>query len=184
MISTENLGKYSVALPLTADEIVEFHAARLLLLIEICGNQSGQIEGLTKLAKLDFFVRYPDFFERVCEHLGNIARKSTRGVESEMVRHHYGPWDKRYYQVLSYLESKKLIQINKPSARKYTFELTQDGKSLAEKLSNFDEYNPLVEQMTQVKAIFGKMSGNKLKELIYKVFDEEVTQRARGEMIK
>ncbi len=30
-----------------------------------------------------------------------------------MIRHHYGPWDKRYYHILAYLESKQLIQIVK-----------------------------------------------------------------------
>ena len=50
------------AWPLAADDIVEFHAARLLLLMEICGVK-GRIDGLTKMAKLDFFSRYPDFFQ-------------------------------------------------------------------------------------------------------------------------
>jgi hypothetical protein len=37
MKSLKNLGAEPAALPLAADEIVEFHAARLLLLFRICG---------------------------------------------------------------------------------------------------------------------------------------------------
>lgn len=90
----------SIALP--ADDILEFHAARLLLLIRICGTAS-RIDGLTKLAKLDFFVRYPDFFE-VASKTPASGNTYKHTIESAMVRHHYGPWDKRYYHVLSVLE--------------------------------------------------------------------------------
>ena len=62
MRSLSRVGLQPVSLPLAADDIVEFHAARLLLLMEICGVK-GRIDGLTKMAKLDFFSRYPDFFE-------------------------------------------------------------------------------------------------------------------------
>jgi hypothetical protein len=55
------MGNAPVSLPLSADNIVEFHAARILLLISLCGT-SNRIDGLTKMAKLDFFVRYPNFF--------------------------------------------------------------------------------------------------------------------------
>jgi hypothetical protein len=60
MKSLNRLGARSVSLPLSADDIVEFHAARLLLLLSVCGV-AGRIDGLTKMAKLDFFARYPDF---------------------------------------------------------------------------------------------------------------------------
>jgi hypothetical protein len=61
MKSLHHLGNQSLGLPLSADSVVEFHAARLLLLLNLCGT-AGRIDGLTKLAKLDFFVRYPDFY--------------------------------------------------------------------------------------------------------------------------
>ena len=61
MKSINHIGFAPVSLPLSADNIVEFHAARILLLISVCGT-GNRIDGLTKMAKLDFFVRYPDFF--------------------------------------------------------------------------------------------------------------------------
>ena len=61
MKSIKQIGFAPVSLPLSADNIVEFHAARILLLISLCGT-GNRIDGLTKMAKLDFFVRYPDLF--------------------------------------------------------------------------------------------------------------------------
>jgi hypothetical protein len=61
MKSLRNQSTQPASVPLIADDILEFHAARVLLLIAICGTNDA-ISSLTKLAKLDFFVRYPDFF--------------------------------------------------------------------------------------------------------------------------
>lgn len=67
--------------------------------MRICGVGGGRIDGLTKLAKLDFFARYPDFFlaaRRAIEDKGasepSAPSSSSEAVESAMVRHHYGPW--------------------------------------------------------------------------------------------
>jgi hypothetical protein len=111
MKSINQLGFAPASLPLSPDNVVEFHAARLLLLISLCGT-GGRIDGLTKMAKLDFFVRYPDFFA-VAKKDAVRSSESEESVESAMVRHHYGPWDKRYYHVLAYLEAKQLISIAK-----------------------------------------------------------------------
>lgn len=40
MRSLNRLGTRSAGLPLPADEIIEFHAARLLLLLNVCGTAS------------------------------------------------------------------------------------------------------------------------------------------------
>ena len=112
MKSLRNLTNRPAAAPLAADDILEFHAGRLLLLLSTCGGSTGTINGLTKMAKLDFFVRYPDFFSAAVAE--GLRRKATRtdAVEAAMVRHHYGPWDKRYYHILAYLESRQLINVN------------------------------------------------------------------------
>ena len=41
--------------------------ARLLLLIEAFSRRENILEGRTKLAKLDFFLRYPIYFERALQ---------------------------------------------------------------------------------------------------------------------
>ncbi|MCU0694603.1 MAG: hypothetical protein MUF54_24755 [Polyangiaceae bacterium] len=67
--SARSLGSYPAARPLTGDQATEFHAARLLLPLHL-GSAKTSIDDLTKLAKLDFFVRYPEFFSRASTHLG------------------------------------------------------------------------------------------------------------------
>ncbi len=141
MKSYSHLGGHPASLPLLADEIVEFHLARLLLLIRLCGT-ANRIDGLTKLAKLDFFARYPDFFleaRRELEPDPSLAEPiqgDGRGaVESAMVRHHYGPWDKRYYHVLAHLEAKQLVSVKKDK-RSYKIELTELGVERANTFVN------------------------------------------------
>ncbi len=181
MKSIRQIGHSPVSLPLSADNIVEFHAARLLLLINLCGT-ANRIDGLTKMAKLDFFVRYPDFFAAAKKDQAQASLDSD-AVESAMVRHHYGPWDKRYYHVLAYLESKKLIDVIKQK-NSFIITLTADGKNRATALAAKPSFASLVERMRAVKKEFGSRSGSTLKKLIYQLFDEEVGKRPIGEVIR
>src|SRR5438093_1169918 len=111
MKSLTDIYRYPAGFPLVADDVVEFHAGRLLLLLLKCGVK-GKISGLTKLAKLDFFARYPNMFSTASRAIGKDPSTVAMGTESTMLRHHYGPWDPRYYHVLSYLESRDLIAIS------------------------------------------------------------------------
>jgi hypothetical protein len=182
MKSTHSLGGVNAAVPLRADEILEFHAARILLLFAICGT-AGRIDSLTKLAKLDFFVRYPDFFRQACKTLGIVPEDFDMAVESAMVRHHYGPWDKRYYQVLAYLEARGLIKA-KRVGRSFNLALTDEGKQFASTLRSEPAFAAVCAQMKRVKKAFGAKSGSWIKNLIYQTFQKEVTLLAHGESIK
>jgi hypothetical protein len=188
MKSINRVGTHPASLPLSADDIIEFHAARLMLLMSICGV-SGRLDGLTKMAKLDFFARYPDFFEAAraastpdAEQMSEPASVSDERVESAMVRHHYGPWDKRYYHVLSHLEAKGLIAVRKVG-NSYQIGLTEIGKERAKSLASKASFFPLVGRMREIKKVFGKKSGSYLKNLIYALFDEEVGRRPMGQRI-
>jgi hypothetical protein len=181
MKSINHIGFAPVSLPLSADNIVEFHAARILLLISLCGT-GNRIDGLTKMAKLDFFVRYPDFFA-AAKSEGSQDTKDKDSVESAMVRHHYGPWDKRYYHVLAYLESKQLIEIVKKK-NSYQMTLTSSGKEKAAALAKKPSFASLVDRMKAVKKEFGSKSGSTLKRLIYQLFGEEVGKKPLGEIIR
>ena len=61
------------------DAAPELHAARLLVLISAFSGEdhAGSMEGLTKLAKLDFLLRYPVMLERALTAKG----RSTREVQ-------------------------------------------------------------------------------------------------------
>lgn len=189
MISLNRLGARPASLPLSADDIVEFHTARLLLLLSVCGV-SGRIDGLTKMAKLDFFARYPNFFEAARAASGSAnatnppnGTESDDAVESAMVRHHYGPWDKRYYHVLAHLEAKRLITVTKEGST-YRLALTDLGRDRAKALAARPSFAPIVARMREVKKTFGTKSGTFLKDLIYRLFDAEVGRRPLGEEIR
>ncbi len=187
MKSIKNIGRTAAGLSVTSDEIIEFHAARLLLLISICGNKSNDsdvhaIEGLTKLAKLDFFIRYPSFFNRIAEYLQKDVQIESEEVETKMIRFHYGPWDKRYYQVLPFLEARGIIKIEKNN-KQYIFSLTNLGEDLAKQLKKNKAYGDVVGKMKVVGKTFRNMSGSRLKDMIYEVFKSEVTNKNLDEII-
>ena len=181
MKSFQTLAAREKALPIAADEVTELHAARMLLLLKICGSK-GRIEGLTKLAKLDFFCRYPEFFERAAAALETKAKAMIEMNESPMIRHNYGPWDHRYYQLLPYLEARGLISVTQQGAA-YSFSLTGSGSDVAAALADELPFRKLRDHMQEVKRALGQKSGSQLKKMIYKLFPEEVAQRPRGEVI-
>jgi chromosome segregation and condensation protein ScpB len=90
-------------------------------------------------------------------------------VESAMVRHHYGPWDKRYYHIIAHLESKGLISVSKVG-RSYQIALTEFGLQKAKALGNLNSFSQLADHMREVKRTFGRKSGSYLKNLIYQLF--------------
>lgn len=183
MIHISKTGSQSAGLNLSPDEIIEFHAARLLLLVKYCGTNS-EIEGLTKLAKLDFFVRYPEFFKKAVEFRG--SRKISiqhNSIESSMIRYHYGPWDRRYYIVIPYLEASGLLLVSK-SDNSYLFKLTTLGKAKAVLFSKSLDYESLIAHMKDVKKHFGNLQGSTLKRMIYDIFGAEVADLKLGELIK
>jgi hypothetical protein len=180
---TTSLDRYPAGLPLTADQITEFHAARILLLLHLCGV-TNKITGLTKLAKLDFFVRYPDFFQRAARHLQTQADDpAVFAIESAMVRHHYGPWDARYYQLLAFLEGRELIAVERDD-KTFVFSLTEAGFTLAKRLAGETAYKDLCTHMKAVKKLLGNRTGDGLKKLVYELFDEEVAKLPLGQVIK
>lgn len=167
--------------PLAADEVMEFHAARLILLFRHCGVRGQRIDSLTKMAKLDFFVRYPDFFAVAAAAEGR-AEVPKASEESRMVRYRYGPWDDRYYHLLSYLEALGLIAVSRQGSS-FQLALTGEGSRVAAKLTQNPAFGRLVEHMKQVKLVLGGKSGTRLKNLIYELFEQEVGERSLGEEI-
>jgi hypothetical protein len=181
MKSLKNINDLPAGVPLAADDLLEFHAARLLLLFKVCGV-AGRIDGLTKMAKLDFFVRYPQFFNEACKALGLETTSTGTTVESSMIRFHYGPWDDRYYHVLAFLEATGLLEVSKTN-NTFTLKLTDKGQTAAKQLADDPAYDSLVAQMKRVKKTLGGRAGSSLKKLIYAVFEKEVGQRTLGETI-
>jgi DNA-binding PadR family transcriptional regulator len=157
------------------DDYIEFHAARILLLLQNC---NGIIDGRTKLAKLDFFLRYPAAINRVIDlrllNTPEIDLKQLRvipnSIESQMIRYRYGPWDPKYPIIIPFLQSLDLIQIH--SGRAETYTITERGKQAVVELLKHPSYEELDLRSKAVNQIFGDWAGSQIKKFIYDNFDE------------
>ena len=134
------------------------------------------------MAKLDFFARYPDFFDMAKSTHDGFPIDPRGAIESAMVRHHYGPWDNRYYHVLAYLEARNLVTVTK-SGRTYRMSLTKLGKQRAKTIEEQPAFLEITARMKEIKKAFGSRSGTYLKKLIYEIFKEEVADRPLGQVI-
>lgn len=168
------------------DQSPGLHIARLLLLLDAFAGDdgSGAIEGLTKLAKLDFLLRYPVMLEKAL-----IAKKrSTRdvqmedherhSVESEMVRYRFGPWDHRYREFLNILVAKGLATIN-IEGRTIVIAPTITGRQHSQILAEYEVFSPYVRRARLLNRHFDLTASN-LMRFIYATFPEVVSLRSNS----
>ena len=154
----------------------EIHLGRIILLLnEFSEKGKGEIEGLTKLAKLDFLLRYPVFLERALAVNGKVTKITVknherRSVESKMVRFKYGPWDFRYRKFINILVGLGLVYI-RLEKRSYNLGLTHKGIEIAKKISKDKEFSDLLERAKLIRTNFNQ-SGTNLMKFIYKTFPE------------
>jgi len=171
------------------DEQHILHQSRLLLLLYVFAgdNNENSIEGITKLAKLDFLLRYPTLLKYALEVKGEstkdlvIEAHELYSVESEMVRYRFGPWDHRYRFFLNILVGEGLIKIVS-EGRKIVISLTDNGFSLAQKLSSNSLLQIYTKRAGILKRHFNYNSTNLMK-FIYDTFPEIVSLNS-GKRIK
>lgn len=155
------------------EESLEFHAARLLFLLHFAGGRKQRIVGRTKMAKLDFFIRYPTYLVKAAWLKGVKTEvvAETR-PESAMIRYKYGPWDTKYYNIFALLVGRGFVRIY-PSEKGDVFELTDRGRFAVEELNGSD-FEEIVQRCQLVNELFGSESGTNIKDFIYKNFPEIV----------
>lgn len=154
---------------------ISLHAARLLILVNAFGPKGAGIEGLTKLAKLDFLLRYPTFLD-VLLHRRGIAwpegsepsDAEREAVESRMIRFKYGPWDHRYYTVIASLVGLELATFEANPRGVRVLRLTARGRELARELGS-GSWAKIAGRSNVLKSNFD-VSGNELREIIYREF--------------
>lgn len=156
------------------------HLMRLLILLR-CADKRGRtpkpVEGITKLAKLDFLLRYPVYLERALFQLGkstadlDLLPRERTTVETKMIRFRYGPWDARYRRWLSLLASRGLLTVSL-KGRKIEIGLTDAGRILADELSGQAIFADLKDRGTIVMKTVGDMSGTRLKDFVYEIVPE------------
>lgn len=160
------------------------HEARLLVLLDaFAGSEGeGEIEGLTKLAKLDFLLRYPTFLHRALEKKGRSTRSvvlqphEEKSVESKMVRYRFGPWDHRYRRFLNLLAGKGFLRLT-VDGRTIKIGLTQDGRAVARQVAEMSEYDDVARRAATLKTHFD-MTATNLMKFIYDSFPEILTLRS------
>lgn len=167
----------------------DLHEARLLLLLKAFVGESGDdaVEGLTKLAKLDFLLRYPTYLERALEKRpdgkpdkAEVKDHERKSVESSMVRFKYGPWDHRYRRFLNLLVGKRLAKVT-TEGRKITIGLTDRGIEVANQLASDDANRDIVARARLLKRHFD-LSATNLMKFIYDTFPEIGTLRLGTEI--
>jgi hypothetical protein len=175
--------------PLDTDAIPEFHAARLLILLATCGDGSPRrITGRTKLAKLDFFLRYPRFLARALDVLRSEGANTRDYVapvaeaEAPMIRYRYGPWDPRYGDFVALLEARGLVRVT--GARVDSVALTASGSRVARQLMARDEFAELRQRGEAISSVLATWSGTALKDFVYELFPREVGSRRMRERIE
>lgn len=155
---------------------------RLLLLIDTFTTPSTGLEGRTKLAKLDFFIRYPAYLARALRiRTGvdiDVSDQSTNTIEQRMVRYRYGPWDPAYFAILGRLLGRGLINAV-PTNRGFAYRTTDSGREVADRLRATEIWRSDVDRMKLLKRHFD-LTGNWLKQFIYANFPE-VSQATWGE---
>lgn len=169
----------------------DYHLSRLLILIAANSGSRDKvkpIEGLTKLAKLDFLLRYPNCLERALKATdrepseAKVQEFERTTIESKMIRFRYGPWDHRYRRWLSLLVARGLATVA-VAGKTVQIWLTPEGRYVSEMLSSNDAYKTLAERALLVTKRFGSKSGSGLKDFVYETFPE-LTSMKWGDEIK
>ncbi len=166
----------------------EPHEVRLLILLRAAGKRSNKpVDGLTKLAKLDFLLRYPNCLERALRlskrdpAIAKVQPHERENIETKMIRFRYGPWDHRYRRWLALLTGRGLVT-TAVEGRTVRIHLTDSGRVLATKLGEFDEFKDLADRSHIIAQAFGDTTGSRLKDFIYSSFPE-LTDMRWGEEI-
>lgn len=160
-------------------EDLAYHQARVLLLVTAVAGTDGharKLDGLTKLAKLDFLLRYPALGPVVLDdlsqddprlHLPTDQGTSPTDVEAPMIRYKYGPWDDRYYAILGALIGRGLLRYVKPRKGSMAVAPTPAGRKVAARLAGSTEWSGVAERSAAIAEASSGLTGHDLKERIY-----------------
>jgi hypothetical protein len=158
------------------------------LLINVFADVSreGSIQGLTKLAKLDFLLRYPSNLERALSARGSkpedadVQDYERTNVEARMVRYKYGPWDFRYRRFINLLVAKGLVHVF-VQGRTIHLGITAAGRETAERLAQDSSFHSIQHRSVLLKRHVD-LSATNLMHFIYRTFPE-ISNLAFGETI-
>lgn len=167
-----------------AEQSDHLHAGRLLILLREASGQrrTRVVEGIMKLAKMDFLLRYPNCLERTVRDTGgdveaaNIQPFERNTIESKMIRFRFGPWDGRYRRWIGLLVAKGLA-LTFVKGKTVHIGLTPRGQEVAAKLAGLPEFEDVRVRSHLIFKAVGDMSATRLKEFVYKEFPELLNMR-------
>jgi hypothetical protein len=154
------------------------HEGRLLVLLGAFAgtNGTGKVEGLTKLAKLDFLLRYPVLLERALAARSRstaavqVQPYERDSVESRMVRYRFGPWDHRYRRFLNLLVARGMVQVH-VDGRTVNIGLTARGREMSGLLSATADFRDTARRAAALKSHLDLTATNLMK-FVYDTFPE------------
>ena len=160
------------------------HLARLLLLVDAFGGTDDSVlDGMTKLAKLDFLLRYPAFLEDLIEEPAirdrlMIQSEERAAVSDPMIRYRYGPWDQRYFALVGGLVGRGLVDYVQGRGR-VALRTTAKGRAVAAEVRSDPAWRVVARRVDLLRERFD-FSGSALKEMIYARFPSLVAQPLRS----
>jgi hypothetical protein len=160
-------------------EDLAYHQARVLLLVTAVAAEPGhqrKLDGLTKLAKLDFLLRYPALASTVLDpldpsdprlHLVEADVLDPTAVEAPMTRYKYGPWDDRYYTIIGALVGRGLLRYARGRKGSVALVPTPEGRKQAAEMAGTTQWSEIAERGQAIAEASTGLTGNALKDLIY-----------------
>lgn len=171
------------------ENLDDFHLGRLLILLGSADARKTNsqtkrkaVEGITKLAKLDFLLRYPTCLERALAKLGldsrqaNVQPRERTSIEAKMIRFRYGPWDARYRRWLGLLSARGLVVLGL-NGNTVQIGLTDAGRDVSSGLRNNPLFADVAERSDLVVRAVGSMSAVRIKEFVYDAIPEIVDMK-------
>lgn len=168
-------------------EVQQLRVLSLIYAVAALPGTAGKIDSLTKLAKLDFLVRYPDARDAVRAELSGTAstNKPVRALPENgppMIRHKFGPWDDSYYPVIGALVGRGLAKYVRARNRAVGIALTKPGNDLYQRVIQDPSWQEIAAEAVTVAGDFGDLTGNRLKDAIYAALPEMLDVPHRTEL--
>ena len=167
----------------------DLHLARLLVLLGSAdarrttpATKVRAVEGITKLAKLDFLLRYPTCLERALQALNRrsaevrVQPRERTSIETKMIRFRYGPWDARYRRWLGLLAARGLVVLG-VEGNTVQIGLTDAGRALSAEVRVEPLFVELARRSDLAVAAVGGMSATRLKDFVYQVLPEIIDMK-------
>jgi hypothetical protein len=147
---------------------------------------------LTKLAKLDFLLRYPQLAPKVLDELDpadsrlHLSEEDTiepTYVEAPMTRYKYGPWDDRYYPVIGALVGRGLLRYARGRRGSVALAPTPAGRRFVRDLATTGGWVDISDRCLAIAESSSGLTGNALKDLIYQRL-ADLLDRPQRQVIK